>query len=818
MYEFFEYIDKTPLASASIGQVHKARLKKGIVIDNMNKSYKNDYNVIIKIQHEGIDKFLSSDISTLKKVSWAFGLIDKNFNFGDYIEEWQNSASRELNYNYEVYHQLLAYNTYKKSSIDLKIPKIYCAYTTSKVLVMEYIKGFKITDTKYIKKYNINTYDLIYRIIDYFAYQIHSDGFFHGDPHPGNILVMLKRDCNKNKISRYNKYLKEKKKKKKYYGINELSNQNRILNYSENEFRSISNYDNKINKYVKGHSLGNESCASMEEFISSRYNITKLKSGINKSQNFYSKTCSSSGIRKKRKKDITDKVLREDYKYLINNDDKTNENGMSKNKGGQESTITSNKDASKLDNSGSYIKSDSKILKITKNRNNGILNFLWKNQSEANKNGGGQNEGDKNESDKNEGDQNEGGQNEGDPNEGGQNEGDQNEGCVTSGELDDGMIKEKDNNLSKKSDKNDLKKKEKRKKRSYECVPVIIDWGLIKQLDNVMKLAFCKLVYNINCMNFLNIIEAFEDMGFCFNDDFTYDPEIYIENLKKFFLKKFEESEIKSKENESSINNNGKENNISFLKNIDKNDVIEKSPISDVPKDIIFFLRVASLLHGLCTQMNVKINYLSIFSKRAKEALENIYKPIDTSIYITPISKKPKTFLEKRIHNFIKKLYEKEKILGCQICIIHKRKVVVDTCVGMMGIIDKRPITRHSLFNGYSLNKLILNIALIHLIYNKTNDKINSEKERYKNSEKEKIKKFKQKLNSPISNYLDGFICNNKKYITIKDLLTLKCFIRKPFHENITLNKFINYDSMINMIENAKNYNVKNRSKKYGEY
>ncbi|CAD2093629.1 atypical protein kinase, ABC-1 family, putative [Plasmodium vinckei brucechwatti] len=419
-----------------------------------------------------------------------------------------------------------------------------------------------------------------------------------------------------------------------------------------------------------------------------------------------------------------------------------------------------------------------------------------------------------------------------------------------------------------------------------------------------MKLAFCKLVYNVNCMNFLNIIEAFEDMGFRFNDDFTYDPEIYIENLKKFFLKKFEESEIKLNENENPTNNNGKENNMSFLKNIDKNEVMEKSPISDVPKDIIFFLRVASLLHGLCTQMSVKVNYLSIFSKRAKEALENIYKPIDTSIFVTPISKKPKTFLEKRIHNFIKKLYEKEKILGCQICIIHKKNVVVDTCVGMTGVVDRRPITRHSLFNGYSLNKLILNIALIHLIYNKNNDEelfedehlnlctsnkngtlfkqsekdvtsqketnekdkisdrcdgsknvlvinktdeekenksndkikysinnvkpsgdkkkkptqIYSEKEIYKNIELEKIKKFKQKLDSPISNYWDGFICNNKKHITIKEFLTLKCFIRKPFHENITLNKFINYNSMISMIENAKNYNVKNRSKMYGEY
>ncbi|ANQ10697.1 Protein kinase [Plasmodium coatneyi] len=1002
IYDIFEHIEKEPLASASIGQVHRAKLKKhehDAIQDNVAK--KNDYNVIIKIQHEGIDQFLSSDINTLKKVSWAFGLIDKNFYFTDFIDEWQDSASRELNYKYELYHQLLAYNTFKKSGIPLKIPQIYCAYTTTKVLVMEYIKGFKITDTKSIKKYKVNAYDLVYKIIDYFAYQIHNDGFFHGDPHPGNILVMMQEKGRRRKRRRRSKKgptdVVEKTAEGDEQAIPEAlfprdGKKGNIFTTTGNtpntsNFSSMSNVFKTPNQSI-ARNASNTSSASMEDFIDARYNIDRMKCGSMSSKNPLYKSFSFVDYSNKKNHEISDQVLKEDYDFILNENTSDGFSTIRKSISKSEECVSygnSKREDFTLIASGTSPGEDCST-KLVENENNSLRtqgNLLERGEvspgEEANKKEA-------------------------------QIHGKSAPLQVNAGEV----------NRTPAGGR-------RRKRRTYSFVPVIIDWGLIKQLDGVMKLAFCKLVYSISCMNVLNIIEAFEDMGFCFKEDFTYDPEIYIENLKRFFLKKLEESSSKmnesggisgtgggaDEERPNGPDETGKNKNLDVLKNIDKKEVLDQNPISDVPKDIIFFMRVASLLHGLCTQMNVNINYLSIFSRRAKEALEKVYKPIHHSIYTIPIDKTPNSFLEKRIHNLLKKLYEEKKILGCQVAIIHKKKIVVDTCVGVTSTTDKRPITRHSLFNGYSLNKAVLTIALIHLMSNLVNEQYSSEnvllnlskrnntkenqqeegvpnlsaiskanedaapaeedqqleqtqntaevqnkcvneifndikkiendyfspdkkadvqleevpiadgavtsagtpgravgvggpsstaitnyssiygvnnstnrycssydhsfssdeekdkevgqkedktaqsspqhnfqhssqrnistplptippleahnevnnrynrevcKQIIKDIEARQIKNFKSTINDYICNYWDGFICKNKKSITIKDVLTLKCFIKKPFQDKITLSKFIDYSQMIKMIESARNCHVKRKSKKYGFY
>ncbi|GAW83071.1 hypothetical protein, conserved [Plasmodium gonderi] len=1069
IYDIFEHIENEPLASASIGQVHRAQLKNHehnrTSVNEIKKT--NDYDVIIKIQHEGIDQFLSSDINTLKKVSWAFGLIDKNFYFTDFIDEWQDSASRELNYKYELYHQILAYNTFKKSGIPLKIPKIYCAYTTSKVLVMEYIKGFKITDTNSIKKYNINAYDLVYKIIDYFAYQIHNDGFFHGDPHPGNILVMVEEkkrhrrrirkrrsdgsSLHRRKQSEHQDEEKdtgvaerdkeeenneklilsthladdnpsdfEEKKKKSFIGTMNGSDSSNT-SYTSNAFNtfSTSNRCNKLNAPNKS----NISSASMEDLIDARYNIDKMKCEPTSNMNPFFKSFSFVDYSNKKNEEISDQVLKEDYNFIINENMSDGVSTIRKSISKSEEYISySNPRRDHFQLGTNSMGQGECQTKLIENENNSL--HMQRNMFQECMNAKRESSKERN------------------------------------------VKEEKKNTEINKKDIHESDEKKKNRRRSYTFVPAIIDWGLIKQLDGVMKLAFCKLVYNISCMNVLNIIEAFEDMGFCFKEDFTYDPEIYIENLKRFFLKKLEESSNKmgeegaatttaagtggSKEQTNGPLDVKKNSNLEVLKNIDKKDVVDKNPISDVPKDIIFFMRVASLLHGLCTQMNVSINYLSIFSRRAREALEKMYKPIHHSIYTIPIDKTPNSFLEKRIHNLLKRLYEEKKILGCQVAIIHNKKIVVDTCVGVTSTTDRRPITRHSLFSGYSLNKAILTIALIHLmsnlvheqhsfenfflnfkkkkkkkkktdqeenannndncpriliqkeesqdqqnkqfeaanevplgiidvsqyVQNKCKDEIsnginkfendyfdelkktdthldefcsanegivdgshasalevgieelkvkieegfipvgttsrskynniygfNNNTSRYcenydhsfssdgdqgrskeeddnekdstnsyqslsrissemnshnyfvsrskkntrtnrqkkgvdcqmydtrydrekeeicekiiKDIEAKQIRNFKSTINDYICNYWDGFICNNKKNIRIKDVLTLKCFIKKPFHEKITLSKFIDTDEMIKMIENSRNYNVSNKSKMYGEY
>ncbi|OEH76788.1 abc1 family protein [Cyclospora cayetanensis] len=187
----FSKIDEKPLASASIGQVHRAWLKDGTA-------------VVVKVQHADVESLLMHDMTNLKQLSWAFGMLEPGMNFAPILEEWQKAATKELDFRYEFAHQQRAYEAAQRSRIGVIIPKCYPNLVTKSVMVMDFIDGFKVTDTAKLdlmgfglwrvvlrQQYGVDRRELMYRLCDSFAYQIHIDGLFNGDPHPGNILVSV---------------------------------------------------------------------------------------------------------------------------------------------------------------------------------------------------------------------------------------------------------------------------------------------------------------------------------------------------------------------------------------------------------------------------------------------------------------------------------------------------------------------------------------------------------------------------------------------------------------------------------------------------
>lgn len=180
---FTEFSDK-PIGAASIGQVYAAKL------------YGKE-DVIIKIQRPNIEKTIKSDLEILKTMALAFK--DSNKEMGiDYVQivdEFQNQILRELDYNFEAINAIKFKRMFKNSK-DVFIPKIYEEYSTKRILVMERVKGVKLSDIKRIKELNWDT-KLISDIgIKSLFSQIFEYGFFHADPHPGNIFVL-----NQNTIS-----------------------------------------------------------------------------------------------------------------------------------------------------------------------------------------------------------------------------------------------------------------------------------------------------------------------------------------------------------------------------------------------------------------------------------------------------------------------------------------------------------------------------------------------------------------------------------------------------------------------------------------
>ena len=174
--EIFSSVSSKPIGSASIAQVHKAKLTNGD-------------RVVIKIKRPGIDQQLESDIKMMKKAISILHLdhFISVIDISKALDEVYEVPKEELNFNVEVEH-ILAFEKNNDSNPYVCAPHVYTEYTTDSTIVMEEIKGIKINDIEQLKlKYDTS---LIANILsDNYIKQALDDGMFHADPHPDNIFV-----------------------------------------------------------------------------------------------------------------------------------------------------------------------------------------------------------------------------------------------------------------------------------------------------------------------------------------------------------------------------------------------------------------------------------------------------------------------------------------------------------------------------------------------------------------------------------------------------------------------------------------------------
>lgn len=175
----FNSFDNEPVASASIGQVHKAELRSG-------------KTVAVKVQRPGIRKKFLDDLNTLEEVAELavkHTQVGKQYGFKDVLSELKRIMLQELDYLREA-NNLVTLGTNLKEYRRLIVPQPIPDYTTSKVLTMEYVKGTKITSVNPLKKTETDFTPLVDELIEAYLKQIVSDGFVHADPHPGNIHLL----------------------------------------------------------------------------------------------------------------------------------------------------------------------------------------------------------------------------------------------------------------------------------------------------------------------------------------------------------------------------------------------------------------------------------------------------------------------------------------------------------------------------------------------------------------------------------------------------------------------------------------------------
>lgn len=174
--EVFLHIEEQPLASASIAQVHRGTLRTG-------------EEVIVKVQRPIIDELLIRDLDILIRLSsripkGIINVIDPR----DAFEQVKQNTLVELDFRNEA-NLLQEFQEINKNVACVGVPKVYTGMTTRRVLVEEYIDGIKVTNQAELEEHGYDMEEISKKLMLSYLKQIFRDGFFHGDPHPGNMII-----------------------------------------------------------------------------------------------------------------------------------------------------------------------------------------------------------------------------------------------------------------------------------------------------------------------------------------------------------------------------------------------------------------------------------------------------------------------------------------------------------------------------------------------------------------------------------------------------------------------------------------------------
>src|SRR6185503_7143543 len=173
----FESFVAEPLAAASLGQVHRAR-------------YRGE-EVIVKVLRPGVEVLVATDVRVVQNLVFVLEqFIDHHIirSTRTVIEEFSRVIAEEMDFHHEA-DNVERFGELFRNSDFVIIPRVYREVTTTRVLVMQFFEGFTVTEVDEILRHNVDTKKMIENLIEFYGDQLLIHGFFHADPHPGNILI-----------------------------------------------------------------------------------------------------------------------------------------------------------------------------------------------------------------------------------------------------------------------------------------------------------------------------------------------------------------------------------------------------------------------------------------------------------------------------------------------------------------------------------------------------------------------------------------------------------------------------------------------------
>lgn len=174
----FASFEETPLAAASIGQAHRAKLLDGT-------------EVVVKIQHANIEEIAKIDLEIIEKLVKLNARFFEVKGIEHVYQQVRQMIKEELDYTHEAEAmQEIGANLATESKI--KVPKVYSQYSNAKVIISEFCEGVRITDLAQLNAWGLDLEQLAKDLIAVYCKMIFVDGYYHADPHPGNILISPK--------------------------------------------------------------------------------------------------------------------------------------------------------------------------------------------------------------------------------------------------------------------------------------------------------------------------------------------------------------------------------------------------------------------------------------------------------------------------------------------------------------------------------------------------------------------------------------------------------------------------------------------------
>ena len=173
--ELFSHFEKTPLAAASIGQVHKAKLS-------------DSTDVVVKVQHYNIEEIAHVDLKIIRKLNKLVGWF-MDIKGLDYVySQIRKMIEEELDFQQEAASmQAISENLHPIEGIV--VPEVHLPYSTGRVLTTTWHEGEKIANVPQLDAWQLDKQDIVARLLKAYCKMVFNDGFYHADPHPGNILV-----------------------------------------------------------------------------------------------------------------------------------------------------------------------------------------------------------------------------------------------------------------------------------------------------------------------------------------------------------------------------------------------------------------------------------------------------------------------------------------------------------------------------------------------------------------------------------------------------------------------------------------------------